>query len=98
MILEYKLDAGPHGMVTPYWVKDGGYFYNPDNYTFVGWSPDVREYKIPDSVLVLTQEELVSRVLAIHSLHPFNDELGTNMTTEQVTNLVNSWYSNLTNV
>ena len=36
MIIEYKLDAGPQGMTIPNWVKDGGYYRDPDNFTMVG--------------------------------------------------------------
>ena len=31
--LEYKLDMGPGGMHTPYWIDDGGYWHNPANKT-----------------------------------------------------------------
>ena len=31
MIIEYKLDAGPHGMTIPAWVKDGGHYRDPDS-------------------------------------------------------------------
>jgi hypothetical protein len=91
MILEYKLDAGPNGMVTPYWVKDGGYFQDPDNFTMVGVSPAVHEYKIPDSVTTLTEAELDARVLGIHSRHPITDVDGNTLTEAQVSDLVSAW-------
>lgn len=91
MILEYKMDMGPAGMHTPYWVADGGYFPNPDNYTMLGWSPDVREYKIPDSVVKLTNEQVVARMLSIHNSNPYRDTDGNMMTTQQVTDMVNAW-------
>ncbi|SVA76054.1 uncharacterized protein METZ01_LOCUS128908, partial [marine metagenome] len=52
--LEYKMDMGPGGMHTPYWVDDGGYWKNPDNFTLVGATKDNQEHKIPDTVTKLT--------------------------------------------
>lgn len=92
MILEYKLDAGPQGMHCPYWVDNGGYYLDPDNFTMVGVSPTNREYKIPDSVTKLTKDQLTTRVLDIHRRYPMMD--GTTnkaMTTQQVTDNVAAW-------
>ncbi|MDB4512079.1 hypothetical protein N9060_01315 [Arenicella sp.] len=91
MILEYKLDAGPNGMVTPPWVENGGYFQDPDNFTMVGVSPAVHEYKIPDSVTTLTEAELEARVLSIHSRHPMTDPENNTMTDAQVSEMVSAW-------
>lgn len=94
MIVEYKLDAGPQGMVTPYWVKDGGYFQDPDNHTLIGWTPDkpAREFKVPDSVLVLTREILAARLLSIHSRYPMRDFEGNTLSDAQVLDISNAWY------
>lgn len=93
MIVEYKLDAGPQGMVTPYWVKDGGYYPDPDKFTLVGWTLDApREFKVPDTVLVLTKETLTQRVLDINSRYPAKDQEGNDLTTEQITLMVSNWY------
>ena len=91
MILEYKMDKGPRGMITPYWVENGGYFQDPDNFTMVGVSPDVREYKIPDSVTVLTEEQLATRVLGIHARYPMLDQDNNTMTEQQVRDMVSAW-------
>lgn len=95
MIVEYKLDAGPHGMVTPYWVKDGGYFQDPDNHTLVGWTPDKpeREFKVPDSVLVLNKEQMISRVLNIHARYPMYDAEGNILATETISEMIANWYN-----
>jgi len=92
MIVEYKLDAGPHGMHTPYWVKDGGYYRDPDNSTMVGWTPDVREFKVPDSVLRLTKETLTQRVLGINARYPMLDMQGNALSDEQIAQMVSDWY------
>lgn len=71
MILEYKLDRTHDGlMTTPPWVERGGYYYDPDSFTIIGFSPSKRKYKIPDSVTKLTVEELKARVLDLHDRYP----------------------------
>ena len=83
MILEYKMVMTVQGMQVPPWVEDGGYFGKPD-FSFVGWSPDddVREYYIPDTVTVLTNEQLIARVVALKD---------SDTTEEQATARANAW-------
>jgi len=83
MILEYKMVKTQEGMQVPFWVEDGGYFGKPD-FSFVGWSPDddVREYYIPDTVTVLTNEQFIARVVALKS---------SDTTEEQATAQANAW-------
>ena len=97
MIIEYKLDAGPQGMTIPHWVKDGGYYRDPDDFTMVGWTNDApREFKVPDSVTVLDKAALTTRVLNLHSRYPmYTEDSDGNpvvMTTEEVTSHVSTWY------
>tara|TARA_Y100001951_G_C11120507_1_gene172498 strand:- start:72 stop:380 length:309 start_codon:yes stop_codon:yes gene_type:complete len=94
--LEYKLDAGPGGMHTPYWVDDGGYWGNPDNHTMIGATRDSQEFKIPDTVTKLTAAELETRQLAIHAAHPMikQDEVGVpgdTMTEAEVRTQIQNW-------
>ena len=72
MIIEYKLHMGPGGMFCPNWVLDGGYFPNPDDFSLVGTTlnDDVREFYLPDSVVVLTRATLKERPRGINALHP----------------------------
>ena len=94
MIVEYKLDAGPRGMVVPAWVKDGGYYQDPDNFTMVGWTPDApREFKVPDSVLVLDLAGVISRTMGIHSRYPFKNEEGNTLTDAEVEAQATAWYN-----
>ncbi len=83
MILEYKMVKTQEGMQVPDWVEDGGHFGKPD-FSFVGWSPDddVREYYIPDTVTVLTNEQFIARVVALKE-----DDI----TEEQATAQANAW-------
>ena len=97
MIMEYKMHMTASGMKTPEWVEDGGYFPDPATNTMIGWSPDEtdREYYVPDTVTTMTQTELNTKVLAIHSANNFKkiNEDGTesNMTDAELTAMVNAW-------
>ena len=83
MILEYKMVKTQEGMQVPDWVEDGGY-YGKSDFSFVGWSPNdnVREYYIPDTVTVLTNEQLIARVIALK---------GSDTTDAEATTQANAW-------
>lgn len=93
MIYEYMLIREMDRMRAPSWIEDGGYFYNPDNFTLVGWSPDegVRQYYVPDTVTTLTRDTLLDRVLGINARYPMEDPDGNPMTNEQITAMVDAW-------
>ena len=97
MIIEYKMHMTAGGMRTPEWVEDGGYFHDTATNTFVGWSPDEadREYYVPDTVTTMTQAELNTKVLAMHSANKFqktnDDGTTSNMTNAEVTTMVSDW-------
>jgi len=83
MILEYKMIMTEGGMKAPPWVEKGGYYGKPD-FSFVGWSPDdnVREYYIPDTVTILTNEQLIARAVELK---------GEDTTAEEATAQANAW-------
>ena len=95
--IEYKLDMGPGGMHTPYWVEDGGYWGNSANHTMIGATRDNQEFKIPDTVTKLTAAELETRQLAIHAVTPMKKpdenglEAGDDMTEAEVRTAVQNW-------
>ena len=94
--LEYKLDMGPGGMHTPYWVDDGGYWHNGANHTMIGCTRDNQEHKIPDTVTKLTAAEVETRQVAIHGVTPMKkmDSDGvtmTEMTEAEVRTQVQAW-------
>ena len=96
--LEYKLDMGPGGMHTPYWIDDGGHCGNPANHTMIGCTRDNQEFKIPDTVTKLTAAEVETRQVAIHGVTPMtkDDPLGSGlgsvtMTEAEVRTAVQNW-------
>jgi len=94
IILEYKLHATSEGMKCPTWIDDGGYWYNPEDHTYIGISPDSTEYYIPDTVTKLTTQQLEDRQVAIHKKTPmlktsgFND---TEMSEAEVQTTIQDW-------
>jgi hypothetical protein len=89
MILEYKMDRDfRRRLVTPYWIECGGFMRNPSNFTMIGFSPDVHEYKIPDSAKSLSSQECKDRMLAIHADNPQQNEDGAIMTIEEIEAMV----------
>lgn len=98
MIVEYKLVREQDQTRAPSWVLDGGYFQNPEDYTMIGTTQndDVREFYVPDTVVVLSRQQLIDRMLAIHAVNPMrklNPEspFPEEMTTAEVESLVNAW-------
>jgi len=93
MILEYMLIREAGVKLAPSWVEDGGYFYNPDDFTMVGWSPDegARDYYVPDTVVVLTRDTMLARQLAINAKYPAQAPDGTPLTDQQIADQVNAW-------
>ena len=91
------------GNTTPPWVENPGHFYDPDDQTLIGYTPDEgdRDYWVPDTVTNYTQTELVTHVLDLHSRYPIlqvsaetpsdPSEIPSAMTNDEVTAFVNAW-------
>lgn len=94
MIYEYMLNRKNKQLIVPEWVEDGGYFYDTATHTMLGWSPNLanREYYIPDSVVVLTKQDAIDRVLAMHHINNMLDVDNNPMSDADVTALVSNWY------
>lgn len=93
MICEYMLVREAGKKVAPSWVEDGGYFYDPDDFTMIGWVSDegVRDWYVPDTVIELTIDSLKARVINIHNRHNMTDAEGNTMTSAQVEAVVDAW-------
>jgi len=97
MIIEYKMHMTAGGMRTPEWIEDGGYFSDAATNTMVGWSPDEadREYYVPDTVTTMTEAELKTKLLAMHSANKFqkSDDDGnmSDMTNAEVNTMAAEW-------
>ena len=100
MIIEYKLDINSdRTLTTPGWVLDPGYFFNPTDNTYVGWTPNSseRKFKVPDTVTELSLTDLISRALALHSINPWTKGHAASDTTElteaEIQAQVTAWYN-----
>ena len=85
------------GMRTPEWIEDGGYFSDAATNTMVGWSPEEadREYYVPDTVTTMTEAELKTKLLAMHSANKFqkqaDDGTMSDMTNAEVNTMAADW-------
>jgi len=105
-VVEYMLlNEGDHRRHTPGFIGDRGHWYNPADHTLVGWVKDNRDFYVPDTIVTLTKEQLVQRILGMHAVNPMrvNDpnfvpseqnQLPASMTEAEVRALVESWYDN----
>lgn len=93
MIIEYMLIREAGKTLAPSWIEDGGYFHDQENFTLVGWSPDLgaRNYYVPDSVVVLTRETLIARQIAMNTKNPETLPDGSPLTDQIITDMVNEW-------
>lgn len=93
---------GYHGnRVTPNFIAEGGAWFNPENFTYLGWVLPLaeRRYYIPDNLTVLDLEAAIARVKAIHSSHPFfeldNNNQEVTMSENLLVQRVQEWYNSL---
>ena len=102
IICEYKMDKNwEGGKIRPLWLDDGGVWYDPDNYAFIGIVRDP-EVKVPETVVRYTKESFVERQLDIHDRYPFtkddpeSDDIidRIEMTEEEVTEQAETWWDN----
>lgn len=98
MIVEYKMVREMDQTRAPSWVLDSGYFQNPDDFTLVGTTKndDIREFYIPDTVVRLSRQALITRMLGINENYPMmkitpNSMQMTPMSDADVTDMVNQW-------
>ena len=97
--LEYKLHApmNGHGMSTPNFITNGGHWYNDDK--MIGVEPDSTEYYVPETVNVLTADQLKARQVAIHGVTPYKVMGADGMPTEvdmsdaEVETMVDDWHT-----
>lgn len=72
-VVEYKhhVYLGDHRRHIPGFIIDGEQWHNPANHTMVGWVSENPDYYVPWSTLkVLTKEDIVQRVIALHNQNP----------------------------
>ena len=102
IICEYKMDKNwEGGKIRPLWLDDGGVWYDPDKYAYIGVVKDP-EVKVPETVVRYTKESFVERQLDLHDRYPFtkddpesNDPIDrVEMTEEELTEQAEEWWDN----
>jgi hypothetical protein len=97
-VVEYMFNIDDKGKrFIPGFIDNRGHWYDPTTETYVGWIKDSRDFYVPDSITVLSKEDLVQRQLTIHAGNPMmnmgNPESEpTAMTDEEVRTMVEAWY------
>ena len=100
MIIEYMLVREMDVKRTPSWIEDGGYFFDREFNTYVGYSPDLanRDYYVPDTVVTLTRAELKTKLLTMHNRYApssgkylFTDEDNNPLNNTQVEAMADTW-------
>lgn len=99
-VVEYMFNIDDKGKrFIPGFIDNRGHWYDSATETYVGWIKDSRDFYVPDSITVLSKEDLVQRQLTIHAATPMmnmgNPESDpTAMTDAEVRALVEAWYDN----
>jgi hypothetical protein len=91
-IVEYMLHAVEGSPIDNYrWKKkpdfviEGGYFQKTDG-TFLGYifPANQRDYYVPDTLEVLTKEDVVQRAFALHAIKPYQKSVRIEDPSEQL--------------
>lgn len=83
-VVEYMLHAQGHTKQVPDFIGDRGHWYNPIDYTFVGWVSDKPDFYVPDTLVRLTKDAFLARTLAIHAVTPYKKNVNASLPTEQI--------------
>ena len=99
-VIEYKLHKIKEGNSTPPFVKNGGNWPSPVDFSMIGWlDPEPRKYWVPDTIVELTENEFMDRLYEIHQVNPFTNEPlepdgseGLELTDGEVKEMAREWY------
>ena len=91
MIYDYTLENGKK----PSWIEDGGYYKDPSNGKFIGYTTAGANAVDPSSTNY-TKAQLITRVLSIHANNPLAKPVAGDeviLTNAEVTAEVEAWCS-----
>jgi hypothetical protein len=104
-IYEYRKHLVAGRIQDPEFITNGGHWYDTDTDTYIAVMPDTVPYYMPDTLTQLTTEQLINRVQTFHQVTPYKTVIGvlgsggtrtdTDMTNQQVAEMVTTWLSNL---
>jgi len=67
---KHPVAGGMRGSKIPDFVRGSADYHNPADDTYVGWVADNRDFYLPDTIVELSREAFVTRMLAIHGQQP----------------------------
>lgn len=94
MIVEYKLNINDNGVVIhPAYIKDHA-FYDEVSKTYLGYilPEEKREYWVPDTLNILSEQQVVDRCLAGKVSRSISPTV-TKMTDSEFEKYVRQWYN-----
>ncbi len=100
-IYEYRKHLINGQIIDPEFVTNSGHWYDSESDTYIAIMADKLPYYVPDTLVTLTEDELIARVQRLHSNKPFKQRVGVmgsggyetedEMTNEQVAEMVRNW-------
>lgn len=98
-VVEYKnhVFSGDNRKHIPGFIKNPGHWFNKQDKTFIGWTPTDPDFYVPNTLKVLTKEDLVQRLLALHAIEPLtkldSDQVNIiQVSDEEVQAYAEQWY------
>ena len=105
IIYEYRNHLINGHIHDPEFITNGGHWYDPTTDTYIAVMEDNLPYYIPDTLVTLTIEQLITRIKTIHVDKPFKKRIGVlgsggietddDMTEEDIKNMVSDWFDNI---
>jgi len=104
-IYEYRKHLINGQVRDPDFITQGGHWYELSSDTYIAIMSDNLPYYVPDTLTVLTTDELVKRVQNLHIITPFKKRIGVmgsggiesseNMTNADVEKMVTDWLNTI---
>lgn len=105
-IYEYRKHLVAGRIQDPEFITNGGNWYDESTDTYIAVMPDSNKWYIPDTLTILTTDQLIARVQSINAATPFKKRDGIlgsggtehptdSMTNQDVADMVNTWLNDI---
>lgn len=76
LIIEYRKHLIGGEIKDPEFIVNGGHWYDMEDDTFIAALPEPVKWYLPDTLTILTPEELVARVQRLNQIQPWPKRVG----------------------
>lgn len=104
-IYEYRKHLIDGQLRDPDFITNGGHWHLVSNDSYIAVMPDSVRWYLPDTLIMLTADDLAQRLLTIHSADPFpayqgvpgsgGTQLGRSMTESEVRTMLSQWLDHM---